>query len=107
MRRRKGAPFHHSPEAVTSARENAGLTQKSLAETCGFSVQLLCDIEAGRRNATPEKLRAMARVLGCRVASLQPRQGVTRLDDEPPAAVNGQKSRLANEPVSVTGRQAS
>jgi transcriptional regulator with XRE-family HTH domain len=92
MRRRNGAPFHHSPEAVTRARENAGLTQKSLAEQCGFSFQLLCDIEAGRRNATPERLRAMARVIGCAVTDLQPSSGVTRLDDEPPAATEREAS---------------
>ncbi|MEU2265031.1 helix-turn-helix transcriptional regulator [Streptomyces olindensis] len=92
MRRRKGAPFHHSPEAVTRARENAGLTQKELAASCEFSFQLLCDIEAGRRNATPDKLRAMARVLGCAVSDLQPSYGVTRLDDEPPAAMARQAS---------------
>lgn len=86
MRRLKGAPFHHLPEAVTRARENAGLTQKALAEQAGFSIQLMCDIEAGRRNATPEKLRAMAAVLKCAVADLQPESGVTQLDNEPPTA---------------------
>ncbi|MFJ8143283.1 helix-turn-helix domain-containing protein [Streptomyces sp. NPDC096013] len=86
MRRRKGAPLHHSPEAVTRARENAGLTQKALAEQCGFSFQLMCDIEAGRRNANCERLRAMARVIGCSVSDLQPSNGVPRLDDEPPMA---------------------
>jgi transcriptional regulator with XRE-family HTH domain len=87
LKRRKGAPFHHSPKAVTAARENAGLTQKALAEAVGISKSLLCEIEGGRRNATPDKLRAMARVLGCSVADLQPSTGVTQLDDEPPAAV--------------------
>ncbi|MFE3033094.1 helix-turn-helix domain-containing protein [Streptomyces canus] len=87
MRRRKGAPLHHSPEAVTRARENAGLTQKALAEQCGFSFQLMCDIEAGRRNAHPERLRAMARVIGCSVSDLQLSTGVSRLDDEPPTAL--------------------
>jgi transcriptional regulator with XRE-family HTH domain len=92
MRRRKGAPFHHSPQAVTRARENAGLTQKSLAERCGISFQLMCDIEAGRRNATPERLRAMARVLGCSVSALQPLNDAPRLDDEPPTATQRQAS---------------
>ncbi|MFF5668875.1 helix-turn-helix domain-containing protein [Streptomyces hygroscopicus] len=92
MRRRKGAPLHHSPEAVTRARENAGLTQKSLAEHCGFSFQLMCDIEAGRRNANPDRLRAMARVIGCSVSDLQPSSGVARLDDEPPTATDRKAS---------------
>ncbi|MGW3445601.1 helix-turn-helix transcriptional regulator [Streptomyces sp. NPDC001076] len=84
MRRRKGAPFHHSPEAVTRARENAGLTQKALAEKLDISFQLMCDIEAGRRNANPERLRAMARLFGCSVSDLQPGSGVPQLDDKPP-----------------------
>ncbi|MFE3149097.1 helix-turn-helix transcriptional regulator [Streptomyces sp. NPDC059218] len=84
-RRPNGAPFHHLPKAVTQARENAGLTQAALAEQAGFSFQLMCDIEKGRRNATPEKLRAMAAVLKCAVADLQPESGVTGLDNEPPA----------------------
>ncbi|MEH0579014.1 MULTISPECIES: helix-turn-helix transcriptional regulator [Streptomyces] len=92
MRRRKGAPLHHSPEAVTRARENAGLAQKDLAEKCGFSTQLMCDIEAGRRNANPDRLRAMATVLGCSVSDLQPASGVTRLDDEPPAVAQRKAS---------------
>ncbi|MEU0059869.1 helix-turn-helix transcriptional regulator [Streptomyces sp. NPDC006334] len=92
MRRRKGAPFHHSPEAVTRARENAGLTQKALAERCGISIQLMCDIEAGRRNANPDRLRAMARAIGCSVSELQPNSGVTRLDDVPPTDAERQAS---------------
>ncbi|MET7695829.1 helix-turn-helix transcriptional regulator [Streptomyces sp. NPDC005483] len=92
MRRRKGAPFHHLPEAVTRARENAGLTQKSLAEQLGISFQLMCDIESGRRNANPDRLRAMARVIGCSVSDLQPASGVTPIDDYPPAATARQAS---------------
>lgn len=74
MRRRNGAPFHHSPKAVTSARENAGLSQKELAQRLGISQSLMCEIEGGRRNATPDKLRVMARVLRCRVEDLQPQR---------------------------------
>lgn len=92
MRRRKGAPLHHSPEAVTRARENAGLTQKALAKKLGISFQLMCDIEAGRRNANPDRLRAMSRVFGCSVADLQPATGVPLLDDEPPTATERQAS---------------
>ncbi|MEH0402943.1 helix-turn-helix domain-containing protein [[Kitasatospora] papulosa] len=64
-RRSPGAPLHHAPEAVTYAREVAGLSKTAVAATCGFSIQLLCDIEAGRRNATPEKLALLADALGC------------------------------------------
>ncbi|MFF5045595.1 helix-turn-helix domain-containing protein [[Kitasatospora] papulosa] len=70
-RRPRGAPFHHAPEAVTYAREQAGFTKTHLAATCGFSLQLLCDIEAGRRNATPEKLELLATALKCPVVVLE------------------------------------
>lgn len=70
-RRRKGARLNHAPESVTWAREKAGMTKRALAQTCGFSEQLLCDIEAGRRNATPEKLRKIANALNCPVVLLE------------------------------------
>ncbi|MEW2631582.1 helix-turn-helix transcriptional regulator [Streptomyces sp. NPDC048389] len=70
-RRRKGAPFHHEPEAVTYAREKAGLTKRALALACGISEQLMGDIEAGRRNATPENLLKFASALNCPVVVLE------------------------------------
>jgi transcriptional regulator with XRE-family HTH domain len=70
-RRPNGAPFNQKPKAVTLARERAGMTKRALAAACGFSEQLLCDIEAGRRNATPEKLAQIAQVLGCDLAELE------------------------------------
>jgi transcriptional regulator with XRE-family HTH domain len=56
---------------VTFARQRAGLTKRALAEKCGFSEQLMCDIEAGRRNATPEKLALIATALNCPVVALE------------------------------------
>jgi len=75
-RRPRGAPLNHVPKAVTYAREKAGLTKRALAETCGFSEQLLCDIEAGRRNATPAKLQDIARALNCPVVVLEAKREV-------------------------------
>ncbi|EMF31085.1 DNA-binding protein [Streptomyces gancidicus BKS 13-15] len=63
--------MNHVPEAVTFARTRAGLTKRAVAQECGFSEQLMCDIEAGRRNATPEKLRKIAVVLNCPVDALE------------------------------------
>lgn len=71
MRRRRGAPLNHAPTAVTEAREKAGLTKRAVAAACGFSEQLMCDIEAGRRNATPEKLGKIAQTLDCPVTVLE------------------------------------
>lgn len=66
-RRRAGSPFNHDPEAVTYAREKAGLTQGQLADLCGWSFQLQCDIEAvpARRNADDEKLTKIAQHTNC------------------------------------------
>ncbi|MGA5032343.1 helix-turn-helix transcriptional regulator [Streptomyces cellulosae] len=69
----RGAPMNHNPEAVTSARIRADLSKRAVARECGFSEQLMCDIEAGRRNATPEKLRRIAVVLNCPVDALEAR----------------------------------
>ncbi|PWI09741.1 XRE family transcriptional regulator [Streptomyces sp. NWU339] len=72
--------MNHDPKAVTYAREQAGLTKRALAEKCGFSEQLMCDIEAGRRNATPEKLRRIAGALNCPKVVLEAkRPGVVAL----------------------------
>ncbi|GGZ72824.1 helix-turn-helix domain-containing protein [Streptomyces echinoruber] len=65
--------MNQAPQAVTAARTAAGLTKRSVARAAGFSEQLMCDIEAGRRNATPQKLAAIAAVLGCPVAALEAR----------------------------------
>lgn len=73
-RRRAGAPLNHDPEAITEARENAELSQQQLAEMCGWSAQLQCDIEAGRRNADKTKLRMIAAATNRTVASLKRRR---------------------------------
>jgi transcriptional regulator with XRE-family HTH domain len=95
MRRRNGAPFHHSPEAVTSARENAGLSQKELAGHLGISQSLMCEIEGGRRNATPDKLLVMARVLRCQVEDLQAQR-----DEQAPNT--GQRPQQISQRANVT-----
>lgn len=70
-RRPRGAPLSHAPAAVTFAREKAGLTKRALAASCGISEQLMCDIEAGRRNATPSNLKKLAQALNCPVVALE------------------------------------
>lgn len=65
QRRKLNQPLYHEPEAVTYAREQAGLTQRELASLIGISEQLMCDIEAGRRSLTPKNLNLAAEVLKC------------------------------------------
>lgn len=69
--------MNHNPEAVTSARTRAGLSKRAVARACHFSEQLMCDMEAGRRNATPENLRKIAAVLNCPVDELEARPEAT------------------------------
>ncbi|MEU5834552.1 helix-turn-helix transcriptional regulator [Streptomyces diacarni] len=71
QRRERLTPLNHAPAAVTYARETAGMTKRALAEACEVSEQLMCDIEAGRRSATPATLRRIAQVLGCPYSDLQ------------------------------------
>lgn len=65
MTAQRKSPLTHDPEAVRWARESVGYTQAQFAAELGISFQLMCDIEHGRRNATPATLNAMARVLNC------------------------------------------
>ena len=62
---------HHEPEAVTWAREKAGLTKRALAEIVGISEQLMGEVESGRRNATPANLAKIAEALNCPVVLLE------------------------------------
>lgn len=65
--RRRGPkqPLDHEPEAVTYARERAGLTRAELARRCGVSAGLISEIEKGTRNATPQMLIKLAEALNC------------------------------------------
>jgi transcriptional regulator with XRE-family HTH domain len=58
-------PLDHEPEAVTYAREQAGLTKTRLAKLCGVSVSLISEIESGTRNATPAMIIKLAEALNC------------------------------------------
>lgn len=57
--------LNHEPEAVTWAREKAGLTKRALARAIGISEQLMGEIESGWRSATPGNLARIAQVLNC------------------------------------------
>lgn len=69
--------LHHLPEAVTWAREKAGLTKTALATECEVSLALISMIESGDRSATPALLLKIAKALNCPVVILERRREVT------------------------------
>ena len=73
-------PAHHrtrpsrlrqEPEALTWAREKAGLTKRALAELVGISEQLMGEIESGWRSATPANLIKIAQALNCPIVVVE------------------------------------
>lgn len=75
-RKRPKKPLNQEPEAVTYAREKAGLTKRELAERCGFSEQLMGEIESGWRNATGQNLLKIAEACNCPVVVLERKREV-------------------------------
>ncbi|WP_329368649.1 transcriptional regulator [Streptomyces sp. NBC_00669] len=69
----------HEPEAVTWARETAGLTKNELAARVGFSVNLLTAIERGNRTATPSHLAKIADALDCPLVDLERKQQASHI----------------------------
>ena len=69
------SPLDHEPEAVTYAREKAGLTKTQLARACGVSLSLISEIESGTRNATPAMLIKLASALNCPRVILERKRG--------------------------------
>lgn len=71
--RKRHAPrrLHQEPEAVTWAREKAGLTKRALAQRVGISEQLMGEIESSWRSATPANLAKIAEALNCPVVFLE------------------------------------
>lgn len=63
--------LNQDPEAVTQARDKAGLTKTALAKAVGRSLSLISEIEGGTRNAQPELLAAIAAVTGVPVDRLK------------------------------------
>lgn len=69
--RTRPSRLHQEPEAVTWAREKAGLTKRALADLVGISEQLMGEIESGWRSATPANLAKIATALNCPVVMLE------------------------------------
>jgi transcriptional regulator with XRE-family HTH domain len=69
--RTRPSRLHHEPEAVTWARQKAGLTKRELAGRVGISEQLVGEIESGWRSATPANLIRIAAALNCPLVVLE------------------------------------
>lgn len=54
-----------NPTALRTIRERSGFTVTALAEEAGIKQAHLSNIEAGRRNASPEVIKALASALKC------------------------------------------
>jgi DNA-binding XRE family transcriptional regulator len=76
VREPKKLTLNHEPEAVEYARVKAGLSKAEAASRAGMSPQLYGDIEAGRRNATPSRLRDLAAAFNCPVVVLERKRWV-------------------------------
>ena len=63
--------LHQEPEAVTWARQKAGLTKRALAGLVGISEQLMGEIESGWRSATPANLAKIAEALNCPIVVVE------------------------------------
>lgn len=77
MTKRPKEPLNHEPEAVTYAREKAGLTRTAVAQACGVSLSLISQIEDGKRNASPALLLKLATTLNCPLVVLESKRQVT------------------------------
>ena len=79
--RTRPSRLHQEPEAVTWAREKAGLTKRALADRIGISEQLMGEIESGWRSATPANLVKIAEALNCPIVVLERKRYVDAVAD--------------------------
>lgn len=54
-----------NPSALREIRRRSGFSVTALAESAGIKQAHLSNIEAGRRNASPEVIKALANALKC------------------------------------------
>ncbi|WNI16437.1 helix-turn-helix domain-containing protein [Actinacidiphila sp. ITFR-21] len=74
--RTRPSRLRQEPEAVTWAREKAGLTKRALADQIGISEQLMGEIESGWRSATPANLVKIAEALNCPIVVLERKRSI-------------------------------
>lgn len=76
----------HRPGRVTEAREAAGLTKTQLAAKLGCSLSLISEIESGRKDVTPTRLKSLAEALDVEVSYLASPEYLAELNGEEDAA---------------------
>ena len=59
------AKLYQEPEAVTYAREQAGLTQVQVADYLGVKPSVVCMWESGQRSVPPVRLIKLAELFNC------------------------------------------
>lgn len=59
-----------NPAALRAIRERSGMSVTALAESAGIKQAHLSNIEAGRRNASPEVIKALASALACELPAI-------------------------------------
>jgi transcriptional regulator with XRE-family HTH domain len=59
-----------NPHALRAIRERSGLTTTALAEAAGIKQSHLSNIEAGRRQASPELVLALAKALKVEIPAI-------------------------------------
>ncbi|MDX2650472.1 helix-turn-helix transcriptional regulator [Streptomyces sp. PA03-1a] len=72
----------HTGTRIAAARKLAGLTQRGLAQTIGYSYSLVHQVESGHKPASPDLVAAVARALRLDVTALTGQPYVTELQQD-------------------------
>ncbi|MGP3978131.1 helix-turn-helix domain-containing protein [Streptomyces sp. 8N114] len=83
----RGLQEEHAGVRIAHQRKLAGLTQRGLAAKIPYSYSLLRQVEEGRKNASPDLVSAVARVLRIDVTVLTGQPYVTELQQDRLAAL--------------------
>ncbi|CAL9475174.1 helix-turn-helix domain-containing protein [Streptomyces sp. enrichment culture] len=83
----RGQQEEHAGVRIAHQRKLAGLTQRGLAARIPYSYSLLRQVEEGRKNASPDLISAVARVLRIDVTALTGQPYVTELQQDKLAAL--------------------
>ncbi|MFI8852586.1 helix-turn-helix transcriptional regulator [Streptomyces sp. 891-h] len=83
----RGMQEEHAGVRIAHQRKLAGLTQRGLAARIPYSYSLLRQVEEGRKNASPDLVSAVARVLRIDVTVLTGQPYVTELQQDRLAAL--------------------